>query len=324
MTTLIDDLHEATVTAPAGLAYVTDLYALRTIIRKAQCFTIGADSSALIADFSVAIAHNIDDVRQLAIPPYPVTWFDIDNVARLSRIRDLGIKMTQNAEFDPVKRVGWLIDRHPSQHTTYRATYVTKVEKGIITSPLAFGWDIAGNDCPWSHPGQLDYSPMPEECSLLFGIQGLAPVPSTWLTALPGAADFRIYKKGFVRRHAAELMVELSGELRSIFGLLLALGTSPPLEGAPYVGGETRTISGKQLLPREHRVLTISLRRKETAPEAVRRAVAAHRKRRHDVRGHLRTYRNEDGSVKRIVPISAHKRGDEKLGVITKTYEVRR
>ena len=322
MIPLIDKLHAATITGAGGLAYIKDLYALRTVIRKAQCFTIDAESSGLISDFSIAIAQNIEDVRGLAIPPYPVTWFDIDNFARLKHMRENGIRLTQQADFDPVLRVGWLIERHQSQHTAYRATYVTDVDQGIIVGPLAFGWDIEGNDCPWPYNTGSATGDLKMEMGMLFGVRSMPIIKGAWFVDPPGA-KFEGQPKSMIRQ-AAPLMQELRGELRSIFGLLLALGASPPKEGKPYVSGEVRTISGKHLLPREHRVLTISLRRKETAPEAVRRAVAAHRKRLHDVRGHLRTYRNEDGSVKRIVPISAHKRGDKKLGVITKTYEIKR
>lgn len=322
MTPLIDKLHAATITGADGLAYINDLYALRTVIRKAQCFTIDAESSGLISDFSIAIAQNIEDVRGLAIPPYPVTWFDIDNLARLKHMRDRGVSLTNQAEFDPVRRVGWLIERHQSQHTAYRATYVTDVDQGIIVGPLAFGWDIEGHDCPWPYNTASATGNLKMEMGMLFGVRDMPVISGAWFVNPPGGNFEKLGNRMIAQ--SAPLMAELQGELRSIFGLLLALGSSPPKEGKPYVGVEARQVSGKTLLPREHRTLTISLRRKETAPEAVRRAVAAHRKRLHDVRGHLRTYRNEDGSVKRIVPIAAHKRGDEKLGVITKTYEVKR
>jgi len=54
----------------------------------------------------------------------------------------------------------------------------------------------------------------------------------------------------------------------------------------------------------------------------VARAITHHKNREHDVRGHWREYRNEDGSVRMRVPVKSHKRGDIRLGRIEKTYSV--
>ena len=55
------------------------------------------------------------------------------------------------------------------------------------------------------------------------------------------------------------------------------------------------------------------------AAQAFKR-VAPFGKRQHDVMGHKRQYRNEFGEVYKTVYIKAHKRGDPKLGIITKDY----
>ena len=67
----------------------------------------------------------------------------------------------------------------------------------------------------------------------------------------------------------------------------------------------------KVTLPREKAV--------RAATQAFKR-VAPFGKRQHEVMGHKRQYRNELGEVYKTVYIKAHKRGDPKLGIITKDY----
>lgn len=64
-------------------------------------------------------------------------------------------------------------------------------------------------------------------------------------------------------------------------------------------------------LPREKAVRAATQTFKRVAPFG---------KRQHDVMGHNRQYRNELGEVYKTVYIKAHKRGDPKLGIITKDY----
>ena len=114
---LIDLLHEATFNNDArGLHYIKDKYGLRMLLRKAHCFTLDDVTSGLVSDFSVAIAKDLESARRMAIPPFPVTWIDINNPARLKRMKELGVPLTPQAagETDAgpaVERVGWLI--HP-------------------------------------------------------------------------------------------------------------------------------------------------------------------------------------------------------------------
>ena len=137
--TLIDRLHEATFTEPVGLQWIEDKYALRTLVRKAHCFTLDKVTSSLVGDFSLAIASDLEAARRMAIPPFPVTWIDVDNRARLSRMKELGVGLTANAETDAVHRVGWLI--HPDvANGGHFAHYVCQVDEGVTISPLAYWW----------------------------------------------------------------------------------------------------------------------------------------------------------------------------------------
>jgi len=94
---LIDQLHEATFTNPVGLQWIKDKYGLRTLLRKAHCFTLDAETSALVADFSIAIGSDLESARRMAIPPFPVTWIDVDNRARLGRVKERGVGLTPTA-----------------------------------------------------------------------------------------------------------------------------------------------------------------------------------------------------------------------------------
>lgn len=310
---LIDDLNVATLGDAPGLHYVTDKYALRNVVRKAQCFTLNSETSALIADFSMAVAHDLDAARQLAVSPYPVTFFDLDNRARLTRTKELGAKLTNNAAFDPVDRVGWLIERHQSQHTAFRAMYVTMVGEGVILAPHAFAWDIEGYSCPWEHTESENVS------AWLFGIHD-AECQSAWFVPPPGIHDFPRKDQS----HIKNLMRELIGELRHIFGLLIALGNATPKMGAPHTPGASLMVKGKPVFAIEHRTLVIHLRKNTTVKQVVTRAIIGVKKRGHDVRSHIRTYRNPDGTVKARAVIPSHRRGDDRLGIIEKTYEVRK
>jgi hypothetical protein len=120
-----------------------------------------------------------------------------------------------------------------------------------------------------------------------------------------------------------ELMLELSGELRHIWGFLVALGagqlgmevktSSQPLpQGPPPV-----MKNGKPLLPLEHKVLHLHLARRTTPEKVLARAITHHKHRWHEVRGHFRLLKSG-----RRVPVKAHERGDERLGRIEKQYRV--
>jgi hypothetical protein len=323
---LIDILHEATFTNPIGLQWVKDKYQLRMTLRKAHCFTLDDETSRLVADFSLAIAHDLESVRRMVIPPFPVTWIDINNVARINRIAECGVGLTDTASRpDVCPRIGWLI--HPAPNGFY-ATYVAAVEQGAMTAPLSYWWHTGEHGtsslpfklCPDKHS--------PDEMAavqrVLFGVMNCNVNPEDAAVAETGwHSDVKSEPQ------VQMLMNEIAGELRHIWGFLLALG-------AGHLGAETsttpqpkhsdiRTMSnGKPLLPLEHKILHLHLGKRTDPKKLVARAISQHKHRLHEVRGHWRTIRNPDGTVKKRVAVKDHKRGDERLGVITKTYRVER
>jgi hypothetical protein len=326
--TLIDKVHEATFTDGAGLNVFADKYALRMLLRKAHCFTLDQATSAMVADFSVAVAKDLEGTRRLAIPPFPVTWIDLDNVARLNRVKALGIKLTPSAAGEvagpPVERVGWLI--HPcSDMGGFYASYFCQIDEGIATAPLSYWWHTAA-----ANP--LDYdSKDPKQDRFIQGLTfGVTDVNVSPLDAYPSPTPMHQPLKKINASTSTELMSELAGELRHIWGLLVALGagqmgleakTSPqamPLRTPPVMK------NGKPLLPLEHKVLHLHLAKRATPDRVVTKAILHHKNREHEVRAHVRTLRDSEGNVRKHVPVKSHKRGDERLGKIEKTYRVER
>jgi len=139
---LIDRLHAATFNPSIGLQWIKDHYALRTALRKAHCFTLDAETSKLMVDFANAISSDLDGARILSVPPFPTTWFQIDNKARLSRAVQLGAKLTATAASEDVcSEVGWLVTTTgPSE---YCMTYACEVESGLLIPPLSWHWTTA-------------------------------------------------------------------------------------------------------------------------------------------------------------------------------------
>lgn len=324
---LIDLLQEATFGDTTGMQWVADKYALRMLLRKAHCFRLDSETSALVSDFSLAVANDLEAVRHMAIPPFPVTWFEVDNVARLKRIKERGVRLTQTAQREDVcTRVGWLITPATDLHEGgYYASYCTVVAQGVFVAPLSFFW----------HTGEAGYDPRPDHPSSDVSLQqvcfGMPESGVGRIDAFPSCTPFHLHYHN-VERHSPNIkgmMFELSGELRHIWGLLLALGagqlgaetiTAPQ----PLPAGPPPVAKGKPVLPLEHKVLTIKLAKRATVDKVTAKAITGIKHRWHEVRGHFRTKKNPDGSIKWRIPIKPHARGDERLGKIEKTYKVER
>lgn len=323
---LIDRVQNATFGNDTTMQYIEDKYGFRNLLRKAHCFTLDATTSALVADFSLAITQDLDAARRLSIPPFPVTWFDIDNRARIERVKERGVPLTTTAEKPQqlVPRVGWLVHPAHDLHLDgHYLTYCTEFDQGVFVAPLSFFWHT-GESTPSENKPDRVRELMERLC---FGVHkagvGL-------LDAFPATTPFHINvdpgSKSF-REQVYALMVELSGELRHLFGLLIAIGAGqlgatsettpqPKPRSAPFEQ------KGKTLLPLEHKVLTITLSKRKTAEKVAATAIFHAKKRWHEVRAHWRTKHNPDGSVKWRVPVKAHERGEKRLGVIEKTYVV--
>jgi hypothetical protein len=321
---LIDKLHEATFSDAVSMQWFKDKYALRMLLRKAHCFTLDKVTSAMVADFSIAIAKDLESARRMAIPPFPVTWIEIDNVARLDRIKAMGIQLTKTAAGEteagpPVERVGWLIT--PGVGHGYNATYVTEVSQGVTSAPLSYWWHS-------EEPSQNRESNDPEGdrviTRLCFGVTESNVGTTDALPVETPLHGFDIRRGTSMDADVLGMMAEIGGELRHIWGFLIALGAGQLGIEASYTAQpkpvtERKAPNGKPLLPLEHKVLHLHLAKKMTVEKVIARSITHHKHRWHEVRGHFRLLKSG-----RRVPVKAHARGDERLGKIEKTYKVER
>jgi hypothetical protein len=324
---LIDKLHEATFTDPVGLQWIADKYALRTILRKAHCFALDKVTSSLVGDFSMAIAKDLESARRMAIPPFPVTWIDIDNRARLARMKELGVGLTL-ALTDAVPRVGWLIHRD-TMNGGYYAHYLCETDQGMHVAPLPYWWHTEATNI-MSHSmrdriGEIDIDYLDR---LSFGMKDSGVSPTD---AVPSPTPMHIEPMRHQKfdSQVRELMLEIGGELRHIWGFLIALGAGQLGIEAKYSDQakpltQRKMPNGKPLLPLEHKVLHLHLAKRMTVDKVIARSITHHKHRWHEVRSHWRTLKNKDGTVKKRVPVKSHERGDERLGRVEKTYKVER
>jgi hypothetical protein len=330
---LIDAVQEATFTEPKSLVFIEKKYDLRMLLRKAHRFMLDDETSQMIADFSVAIVPDLESARRLALPPFPVTWIEVNNTKRLERSRELNvvhtpIKVGDDERFgEPVDRCGWLI--HPAAAHGYYATYFCEIPTPFAL-PMSYWWhtdepdslpmDVSRDDAPYIKAMQ----------KLCFGVTPNV-MPSDAYT-YPSELHVPIldFRKNQMTKDVYDIMAEMAGELRHIWGLLIALGAGQlgveaQMSDHPVSNGPAPIMkNGKPLLPLEHKMLHLHLAKRVTPEKVVLRAVSHHKNREHEVRLHWRTYRNEDGSVKKRIPIKEHKRGDARLGVITKSYRLER
>ena len=331
---LIDQVQEATFTAPPTLRYITDKYALRMMLRKAHRFVLDKTTSALVGDFSIAVANDLEAARRLAVPPFPVTWFEIDNTARMKRTRELGIHVLDASDsiFDKeteygevIDRCGWLISPHAE--SGYCATYFARAPSGVFALPLSYCWHTQEADSvPYNVVGS-SAEVLKDMQWMAFGVIGCNVSPTdAHLYPSPLHAPLDAHPP----RTTMAMMVEMAGEMRHIWGLLIALGAGQlgvdaDTSRTVQHNGAPKTMSnGKPLLALEHKILHLHLAKRATPEKVLMRAITQHKKRLHEVRAHFRTYRNEDGSVRMRTQIAAHQRGDERLGRIEKTYRVER
>jgi hypothetical protein len=164
---------------------------------------------------------------------------------------------------------------------------------------------------------------------LSFGVRmsGVSPtdaVPSP----TPMHVDLMMKSRKYPQQ-VKDLMIEIGGELRHVWGFLIALGAGQLGIDAKYSAQpkpvtERKMPNGKPLIPIEHKVLHLHLAKKATADRVVTRMITHHKVKWHEVRAHWRTLKNKDGTVKARVPVKSHERGDELLGRIEKQYRVER
>lgn len=330
MAELLHEFQIATFGAAMKMHY-DDLHGLRTLMRKAHCFTLDTQTSAMLPQVSYSIAHDLELMQKVAIPPYPLTWVEIDNEARLTN-QEFNANSLGKDPTDIIPRVGWLIEQHPTQKTAYRMSYVGSLERHNMRPwmiPIAMWWDVESLGCPWE---VAQWAVMKnDDGGNMFSCLGIASVDllGTGYCIAPGGPYTRNLSTAQLES-IISLIIDINGELRYVWAFLMMLTASSGFKASmkplkrepvePFIQP-----NGKELFRLEHKHLVINLSHKrDDVKQATWRALSGARKRLHDVRGHMRTLRNADGSIRKVVSVRPHQRGDRHLGVITKTYEVRR
>ena len=213
---LIDKLHEATFGNSDGMQWIKDKYKLRMALRKARCFTLDDATSSLVADFSMAVATDLEAARRMSIPPFPITWIEFNNRARLDRMKQLGVELTPQAagETDAgpaVDRVGWLIT-HDGE-SVYTVTYVTSITQGVVTAPRPYWWHTREPN-PSSAMDNFSDKERNAMRGMTFGMPNCNVHP----------LDAHVSIGMDIEQFEIDLLLELSGELRHVWGFLVALG----------------------------------------------------------------------------------------------------
>ena len=237
------------------------------------------------------------------------------------------IPRVPNVPFDDVaQRIGWLIT--PAAKGHYALVVQDQNPDPPLVFPLAFLWHTFEPLPPTGVPLRSVTTEVMQRIAF-----GNARYNVSVNDCVP--AEMPLHDKAFmdgrpeVREAIVSMMREIGGELRYVWGTLIAIGAghlgAEAATGAPLRhNGPPVVAKGKTILPLERKVLTIKLSKRVTVEKVVARAISHHKNRQHEVRAHWRCYHNEDGTVRKRVPVKSHKRGDERLGRIEKTYQVQR
>src|SRR5262249_48277948 len=106
--------------------------------------------------------YQIENTRQLARLPHPLTWIEFNYRAFIERSRELGHKLvfvgTSTADVrrqqagTPPERRGWLLQQHPSIETAFVASEafssVARPGHGLVL-PVSIAWCSDDTPLPW-------------------------------------------------------------------------------------------------------------------------------------------------------------------------------
>jgi hypothetical protein len=326
---LIDEVQAATFDSVQMAKHKVKPRDLRDVLRKAQRFVLNEKTSAMISDFSVAVSKDMDAACTMAIPPYPITWIEFDNSARLKRTRSRGdVQLVGDpaGHGDIIDRVGWLIQ---TGHGPAGIAGNRDLQLHIMTYHCMIDGKWISPQFSWCWTSQADMK------------LTLTATEKNFVDRYAFGTHTNCFRAEIIHDHTDNahhewsksdrmMLEELAGELRHVFGFLVALnsseqeksGISRTISDSVWSGTPEPMFNGKPLFNLEHKILDLKLGARQTVEKVALRAITQARKKGHDVRGHLRKLRNEDGTIKRIVPVKDHHRGDDRLGIIKKTYRV--
>jgi hypothetical protein len=239
----------------------------------------------------------------------------------------------------PIKS-GWLIERHPNQHSAFRATIVMGTDsKSTDLMPWAMGWDTADQSCPWE---QLAATKGIEQGRLLTGHDGYND-PCVWYCRNFG--DFSSIPLSILEAQVSETI----GELRYILAFFAALNGGMERKEilVNRLPSERVIVRDRTVDPLQYKEVTLHIPKHLSPRQVVARGVSSASRGQHDIGAFWRTYRAGDGSCKPLpfpftgvdhrwevidekhrrcttcdahaVNVVEHKRGDPNISVIKHT-----
>ena len=313
---------------------------LRAELIEAKRFVLDAQASRWCGEMIAAVPEAIVHGQEFAIPPFPLTYIEIDAVPFWEGMNYPEPETANTMD----KRLG-LLYAGPSVYTC-----VTDATNRAAVMPIKYTLNV-----PMTHDeemnlaysmgvsrAQLDvfmwghyYNQVPKEMQRAFRANHGAHI----IDKVKGVWDNEESRQ----RLGASLYMNCMGDLRNVIALLLFLNQTRDVQyvdEVPHARGMLRNRAGTML---RHSVVRLRL---NPVPRLIKRFAqlrSAHTRREHDVRGHLchnkRSHNGwcshqwEEHGVHRwhcIVPgcgamrwwRSAHRRGKAKIGTVVASYEV--
>ena len=331
---------------------VASLCATLVKVSQARKFVLDDSMSKYLYDLSHTLLrgglrkriYQIENTRQLARLPHPLTWIEFNHRAFIERGRELGHQMVylgssvadvncqRDAPHSPERR-GWLLQQHPKIETAFIASEafssVARPGHGLIL-PVSIAWCSDDLPLPWRTFDLL--SGGFEEISTLL----LAGIPGYKSTQVGWTCTFSEKVSASLIRESGPLGTRPSMSVRDLWMLLATINDLPvKIEHVEPSKGYVARGAYKKFLA--HSIIHL------TVPEThwrklVIRTAATLRRRAHQVRGHWRNdwrhpldklCEHEFGEhlvCRRCnghkIWITEHQRGDAGLGFVTHDYEL--
>jgi hypothetical protein len=288
--------------------------------------------------------YQIENTRQLARLPHPLTWIEFNHRVFIERGRELGHKTVylgssvadvnyqRNNPHSPERR-GWLLQQHPKIETAFIASEafssVVRPGHGLIL-PVSVAWCSDNLPLPWRTFDLLGGGF--EELSTLL----LAGIPGYKSTQVGWTCTFSEKLSTALIRESGPFGARPSMSVRDLWVLLATINDLPiKIEHVEPSKGYVARGAYKKFLA--HSIIHL------TVPETrwyklIRKVATILRRRAHQVRGHWRVdWRarpikgcehiwNEDMICSKcsghMLWIAEHQRGDASLGFVTHDYSV--
>jgi len=321
-------------------------------VALARKFVLDQSMSAYLAQLSVVFwrgglrkrNHALDNVRQLARLPHPLTWIEIDFTnGYMPRSRELGSLRVRDVRGNEPSRFGWLLRQHPKVETSFLCA---EVHSGVhaaflgraFVHPVAMAWSSTDDPSAWKRFGVEGLT-----SEWVVGIEGYVNSLVHWSCAFGEREDEAIDLLGAMkpppgpeRMPGWEAFMLPRLPVRDVWALLATVNDLPvTIEHIVPSKGYISRGQYKKFL--KHSIIHL------TVPETrwrklVLKTSAILRRRAHQVRGHWRRdWRNpltptcehvfnEELVCTRChghkIWIAEHQRGDASLGFVTHDYDV--